>query len=244
MGINPKPRVLRCAWGWRLALAGAAGSLLMAVLFGLSDGRGQVFVLMAFVGRGARHLGANVIGALVASLMMGIAEVAGGSSFVGADSGLIVVFLMLLLTAGVQAERPWRGTSPMTTMGFQQARPVLARCRRSDPDRLAAGDKKFVRGRHFHPDFCCFPSIGVAWESDGADTPKQLSPGPCRLFSASAPTPRPSCRSISASSPWIGMVAGGGGGDAGEPADRRPVLSGCAAPIFSPSPPSRTRAGR
>jgi branched-chain amino acid transport system permease protein len=39
----------------------------------------------------------NVTGALVASLMMGIAESL-GIQFVGADSGLIVVFLMLLLT--------------------------------------------------------------------------------------------------------------------------------------------------
>src|SRR5205085_2865838 len=39
----------------------------------------------------------NVMGALIASLMMGIAESL-GIQFVGADSGLIVVFAMLLLT--------------------------------------------------------------------------------------------------------------------------------------------------
>jgi branched-chain amino acid transport system permease protein len=39
----------------------------------------------------------NVMGALVASLMMGIAESL-GIQYIGADSGLIVVFTMLLLT--------------------------------------------------------------------------------------------------------------------------------------------------
>ena len=57
---------------------------------------GQVFVLMAFVAVVLGTLG-NVTGALIASLMMGVAESL-GIQFVGADSGLIVVFLMLLLT--------------------------------------------------------------------------------------------------------------------------------------------------
>jgi branched-chain amino acid transport system permease protein len=39
----------------------------------------------------------NVTGALVASLMMGVAESL-GIQFVGADSGLIVVFVMFLVT--------------------------------------------------------------------------------------------------------------------------------------------------
>jgi branched-chain amino acid transport system permease protein len=39
----------------------------------------------------------NITGALIASLMMGVAESL-GVQFVGADSGLIVVFVMLLLT--------------------------------------------------------------------------------------------------------------------------------------------------
>ena len=43
----------------------------------------------------------NVLGALVASLMMGVAESL-GIQFVGADSGLIVVFLMLLLTLALK----------------------------------------------------------------------------------------------------------------------------------------------
>jgi branched-chain amino acid transport system permease protein len=57
---------------------------------------GQVFVLMAFVAVVLGTLG-NVIGALIASLMMGVAESL-GIQFVGADSGQIVVFAMLLLT--------------------------------------------------------------------------------------------------------------------------------------------------
>jgi branched-chain amino acid transport system permease protein len=94
MGINPH-RVFAVAFGAALALAGAAGSLLMP-FYPASPMAGQVFVLMAFVAVVLGTLG-NVTGALVASLMMGIAESL-GIQFVGADSGLIVVFLMLLLT--------------------------------------------------------------------------------------------------------------------------------------------------
>src|SRR3984893_7446604 len=94
MGINPN-RVFCVALGIALALAGAAGSLLMP-FYPASPMAGQVFVLMAFVAVVLGTLG-NVIGALVASLMMGIAESL-GIQFIGADSGLIVVFLMLLLT--------------------------------------------------------------------------------------------------------------------------------------------------
>jgi branched-chain amino acid transport system permease protein len=60
-----------------------------------------VFVLMAFVAVVLGTLG-NVVGALVASLLMGIAESL-GIQFIGADSGLIVVFLLLL---GTLALRP------------------------------------------------------------------------------------------------------------------------------------------
>jgi branched-chain amino acid transport system permease protein len=94
MGINPH-RVFAVAFGAALALAGAAGSLLMP-FYPASPMAGQVFVLMAFVAVVLGTLG-NVTGALIASLMMGIAESL-GIQFVGADSGLIVVFLMLLLT--------------------------------------------------------------------------------------------------------------------------------------------------
>lgn len=94
MGINPN-RVFCVALGIALALAGAAGSLLMP-FYPAYPMVGQVFVLMAFVAVVLGTLG-NVIGALVASLMMGVAESL-GVQFVGADSGLIVVFLMLLVT--------------------------------------------------------------------------------------------------------------------------------------------------
>src|ERR1700683_610936 len=94
MGINPA-RVCAAAVGVALALAGAAGSLLMP-FYPAYPMVGQVFVLMAFVAVVLGTLG-NVTGALIARLMMGVAESL-GIQFVGADSGLIVVFLMLLLT--------------------------------------------------------------------------------------------------------------------------------------------------
>jgi branched-chain amino acid transport system permease protein len=94
MGINPN-RVFAVAFGAALALAGAAGSLLMP-FYSAYPFVGQVFVLMAFVAVVLGTLG-NVVGALVASLMMGVAESL-GIQFVGADSGLIVVFALLLLT--------------------------------------------------------------------------------------------------------------------------------------------------
>src|SRR5215467_13659241 len=98
MGINPD-RVFCVALGLALALAGAAGSLLMP-FYPAYPLVGQVFVLMAFVAVVLGTLG-NIIGALIASLMMGIAESL-GIQFIGADSGLIVVFLMLLLTLAVR----------------------------------------------------------------------------------------------------------------------------------------------
>jgi branched-chain amino acid transport system permease protein len=94
MGINPD-RVFCVAVGIALSLAGAAGSLLMS-FYPAYPMVGQVFVLMAFVAVVLGTLG-NVTGALIASLMMGVAESL-GIQFVGADSGLIVVFLMLLAT--------------------------------------------------------------------------------------------------------------------------------------------------
>jgi len=98
MGINPD-RVFAVAVGVALALAGAAGSLLMP-FYPAYPLVGQVFVLMAFVAVVLGTLG-NVVGALVASLMMGVAESL-GIQFVGADSGLIVVFVMLLLTLAIR----------------------------------------------------------------------------------------------------------------------------------------------
>lgn len=98
MGINPD-RVFAVAVGVALALAGAAGSLLMP-FYPAYPLVGQVFVLMAFVAVVLGTLG-NVVGALIASLMMGVAESL-GIQFVGADSGLIVVFVMLLLTLALR----------------------------------------------------------------------------------------------------------------------------------------------
>jgi branched-chain amino acid transport system permease protein len=98
MGINPN-RVFCVALGIALALAGAAGSLLMP-FYPAYPMVGQVFVLMAFVAVVLGTLG-NVVGALIASLMMGVAESL-GIQFIGADSGLIVVFLLLLLTLAVR----------------------------------------------------------------------------------------------------------------------------------------------
>jgi len=98
MGINPN-RVFCVALGIALALAGAAGSLLMP-FYPAYPMVGQVFVLMAFVAVVLGTLG-NVVGALIASLMMGVAESL-GIQFIGADSGLIVVFTMLLLTLAVR----------------------------------------------------------------------------------------------------------------------------------------------
>jgi branched-chain amino acid transport system permease protein len=98
MGINPH-RVFAVALGIALALAGAAGSLLMP-FYPAYPMVGQVFVLMAFVAVVLGTLG-NVMGALVASLLMGIAESL-GIQFIGADSGLIVVFLLLLITLAVR----------------------------------------------------------------------------------------------------------------------------------------------
>jgi len=99
MGINPN-RVFAVALGIALALAGAAGSLLMP-FYPAYPMVGQVFVLMAFVAVVLGTLG-NVMGALIASLLMGVAESL-GIQFIGADSGLIVVFLLLL---GTLAFRP------------------------------------------------------------------------------------------------------------------------------------------
>src|ERR1700690_1826366 len=94
MGINPD-RVFCVAVGVALALAGAAGSLLMP-FYPAFPLVGQQLVLMAFAAVVLGTLG-NVIGALIASLLMGVAESL-GIQFIGADSGLIVVFVMLLLT--------------------------------------------------------------------------------------------------------------------------------------------------
>jgi branched-chain amino acid transport system permease protein len=107
MGINPD-RVFSVAVGVALALAGAAGSLLMP-FYPTYPLVGQQFVLMAFVAVVLGTLG-SVTGALIASLMMGVAESL-GIQFVGADSGLIVVFAMLLLTLALRPNGLFGGGS-------------------------------------------------------------------------------------------------------------------------------------
>ena len=136
-----------------LALAGAAGSLLMP-FYSAYPFVGQVFVLMAFVAVVLGTLG-NVIGALIASLMMGVAESL-GIQFVGADSGLIVVFAMLLLTLAVQAERPWRREGALMQDSTLQA--LLARRRRHRPDRPAAWWSKARSRSTSSSASCCSPS--------------------------------------------------------------------------------------
>lgn len=98
MGINTD-LVFAVAVGLAIALAGAAGALLMP-FYPVYPTVGQVFVLMAFVAVVLGTLG-SVTGALIAGLMMGVAESL-GIQFIGADSGLIVVFVMLLLTLAIR----------------------------------------------------------------------------------------------------------------------------------------------
>src|SRR6201998_2691774 len=71
MGINPN-RVFCVALGIALALAGAAGSLLMP-FYPAYPMVGQVVGLMVFVAVGAGTLG-DVDGAAIATLLMGVAE--------------------------------------------------------------------------------------------------------------------------------------------------------------------------
>ena len=98
MGINTD-LIFAVAVGLAIALAGAAGALLMP-FYPVYPTVGQVFVLMAFVAVVLGTLG-NVTGALIAGLMMGVAESL-GIQFVGADSGLIVVFALLLITLAIR----------------------------------------------------------------------------------------------------------------------------------------------
>ena len=107
MGVNPD-RVFGVAVGLSLALAGAAGSLLMP-FYPVYPTVGQVFTLMAFVAVVLGTLG-NVRGALIAGLMMGMAESL-GIQYIGADSGLIVVFVMLLLTLALRPSGLFGGRS-------------------------------------------------------------------------------------------------------------------------------------
>ncbi len=94
VGIDPD-RVYRVAVGLASALAAAAGTLLMP-FFVVHPYVGAQFGLIAFVVVIVGTLG-DIRGALLGGLLLGVVESL-GIQFVGADSGRILVFLILLLT--------------------------------------------------------------------------------------------------------------------------------------------------
>ncbi len=94
VGINPE-KMYNVAVGVSAALAGAAGSLVMSFYF-VFPTVGVNFVLIAFVIVILGTLG-NIQGAFLTGLIVGVAESV-GILFVGADLGLAVVFVILLLT--------------------------------------------------------------------------------------------------------------------------------------------------
>jgi branched-chain amino acid transport system permease protein len=94
VGINPE-RMYDIAVGISAALAGAAGALTISFYF-VFPSVGVNFVLIAFVIVILGTLG-NLKGAFLTSLIVGVAESV-GVLFVGADLGLAVVFVILVLT--------------------------------------------------------------------------------------------------------------------------------------------------
>lgn len=94
LGINPN-RMYLLAVGLGAALAAAAGGL-MVPFFYVFPTVGTVFVLIAFVVVILGTLG-SIRGALLASLIVGVAESL-GILFAGADLGLVVVFAILIAT--------------------------------------------------------------------------------------------------------------------------------------------------
>jgi branched-chain amino acid transport system permease protein len=94
LGINPE-RMYLMAVGLGAALAGAAGSLIVPFFYTFPT-VGVVFVLIAFVVVILGTLG-NIQGALLASLIVGVAESL-GILFAGADLGLVVVFAILVVS--------------------------------------------------------------------------------------------------------------------------------------------------
>ena len=89
---------------------------------------GQVFVLMAFVAVVLGTLG-NVKGALVASLMMGVAELL-GIQFVGADLGVDSGSLPdAAADAGIAAKRPGRRRGAIMRKSHTSGLVWLARSR-------------------------------------------------------------------------------------------------------------------
>lgn len=94
VGINPE-KMYNVAVGISAALAGAAGSLTISFYF-VFPSVGVNFVLIAFVIVILGTLG-NLKGAFLTSLIVGVAESL-GVLFAGADLGLAVVFVILVLT--------------------------------------------------------------------------------------------------------------------------------------------------
>jgi branched-chain amino acid transport system permease protein len=94
VGINPE-RMYNFAVGISAALAGAAGGLTISFYF-VFPSVGVNFVLIAFVIVILGTLG-SIPGAFLTSLIVGVAESV-GVLFVGADLGLAVVFVIMLLT--------------------------------------------------------------------------------------------------------------------------------------------------
>lgn len=94
LGINPE-RMYLLAVGLGAALAGAAGGLIVPFFY-VFPTVGVVFVLIAFVVVILGTLG-SIQGALLASLIVGVAESL-GILFAGADLGLVVVYAILVAT--------------------------------------------------------------------------------------------------------------------------------------------------
>ena len=94
LGIDPE-RMYLLAVGLGAALAGAAGGLIVPFFY-VFPTVGVVFVLIAFVVVILGTLG-SIRGALLASLIVGVAESL-GILFAGADLGLVVVFAILVAT--------------------------------------------------------------------------------------------------------------------------------------------------
>ena len=94
LGINPR-RMYLLAVGLGTALAGAAGGLIVPFFY-VFPTVGVVFGLIAFVVVILGTLG-SIQGALLASLIVGVAESL-GILFAGADLGLVAVFALLVAT--------------------------------------------------------------------------------------------------------------------------------------------------
>ena len=202
MGINPD-RVFCVAVGVSLALAGAAGSLLMP-FYPASPMAGQVFVLMAFVAVVLGTLG-NVKGALIASLMMGVAESL-GHSIRRRRFGLDRRLPDAAADAGVPAERPGRRRRAIMrgprhhsgALWLALLAVVLLVLPLVVTSRFAIDI--FIR-------VLLFAFIGVAWNLMGGYA-KQLSLGHAAYFGLGAYTST-ILQIDFGISPWIGMLAGG-----------------------------------